>query len=209
MPGVMRSLIAAVLLAAALAPQILPAQQQSSRTAADLMDAVMWGKEPIGGPFALTDHAGKPRTDRDFLGKILVVYFGFMSCPDICPTELLSIAQAIDKLGAQSNAVQPLFITLDPERDTPERLADYVSAFHPRLIGLTGGAEDIRKVAEIFRVFYAKVPLGEGHNYTIDHMGFVYLMDRAGRYIGFLPPGTPTDKMVAVLRPHLAASDKH
>src|SRR5712691_7418659 len=188
-----RRLIAAALLAAVLTPHLVPAQQQSSRTAAELMDVVMWGKEPIGGAFALTDHAGKPRTDRDFLGKLLVVYFGFMSCPDICPTELLTIGQAVEKLGPAGEVVQPLFITLDPERDTAASLADYVAAFHPRLVGLTGSVDDIRKVAEAYRVYYAKIAIGKETDYTVDHMGFVYVMDRDGRYLGFLPPGTPVE----------------
>lgn len=184
------------------------AQAQSSRTAADLMDAVMWGKEPIGGPFALVDQNGRTRTERDFLGKLLLVYFGFTSCPDICPTELLTIATTLDRLGPAAAGVQPLFITLDPERDTPDHLREYVSAFHPRLLGLTGSAEQIRKVAEAYRVYYAKVPIA-GDSYTIDHMGFVYLMGADGRYLGFLPPGTPAEKMVAVVRPHLATAGEH
>ena len=203
-----RGLIAVALLAAVLTPHLVPAQQQSSRTAAELMDVVMWGKEPIGGAFALTDHAGKPRTDRDFLGKLLVVYFGFMSCPDICPTELLTIGQAVEKLGPAGEVVQPLFITLDPERDTAASLADYVAAFHPRLVGLTGSVDDIRKVAEAYRVYYAKIAIGKETDYTVDHMGFVYVMDRDGRYIGFLPPGTPVERMVSVIRSYLAPATK-
>jgi protein SCO1/2 len=171
------------------------------------MDAVMWGKEPIGGPFSLIDHLGHARTDLDFRGRLLVVYFGFMSCPDICPTELLTIAQALGKLGPAGQAVQPLFITLDPERDTPAKLADYVTAFHARLIGLTGGMDEVRKAAEAYRVYFAKVPTADGADYTIDHMGFVYLMSGEGRYLGFLPPGTPVDRMASVIESHLASKE--
>jgi cytochrome oxidase Cu insertion factor (SCO1/SenC/PrrC family) len=204
-----RVLVLAIAFGALFLAQPPRAQEHRTRTAAELMDAVMWGKEPIGGPFSLIDHAGRRRTDRDFLGKLLVVYFGYMSCPDICPTELLTVGQAVDKLGPAGERVQPLFITLDPERDTAANLADYVTAFHPRLIGLTGSSEDIRNVAEIYRVYYAKVAIGNGTDYTVDHTGFVYLMNPEGRYLGFLPPGTPADRMAGVMRQHLATPDKH
>lgn len=109
---------------------------------------------------------------------------------------------AIDRLGAQGDAVQPLFITVDPERDTPEHLALYVSLFHPRLIALTGAPDAIREAARAYKAYYAKVPGPKG-DYTVDHSAFVYLMDRAGRYLGFFPPGTSADRMVAIIRPHL------
>ena len=91
----------------------------------------MWNRGPIGGPFALIDHTGKPRTDKDFRGKLLLIYFGYSYCPDVCPTDLQQIGLAVDRLGADGEAVQPLFITLDPERDTAAHLADYVPLFHP------------------------------------------------------------------------------
>jgi len=169
------------------------------RSAAELMDAVMWNREPIGGPFRLVDHTGRPRTDADFRGKLLLVYFGFTYCPDVCPTDLQAIGLALDRLGPAAEAVQPLFITVDPERDTPQVLADYVPMFHPRLIGLSGDAAAVRQAARAYRVYYAKVPAGEG--YTVDHSGFIYLMDRAGHYVGFFPPGTPADRMIDAIRP--------
>src|SRR5882672_8000058 len=98
----------------------------SDRSAAVLMDAVMWNREPIGGPFALIDHDGKPRTNEDFGGKLMLIYFGFTYCPDICPTDLQNIGLALDKLGEAAERVQPLFITVDPARDTAEHLKDYV-----------------------------------------------------------------------------------
>ena len=100
----------------------------------------MWNREPIGGPFALIDHDGRPRTDADFRGKLMLVYFGFTYCPDVCPTDLQAIGLAMDRSAPPANAVQPLFITVDPERDTPQHLAEYVPLFHPRLIGLSGDA---------------------------------------------------------------------
>jgi len=197
---------AGLTLAAALLIAAPPAQAQSQRSAGELMDAVMWNKEPIGGPFTLTDHTGKLHTDADFRGKLMLVYFGFTFCPDICPTDLMAIGQAIDKLGPAGDEVQPLFISVDPERDTAAHLAEYVPFFHPRLIGLTGDAAHIREAARAYRVYYAKVVIGGAADYTIDHSGFIYLMDRDGKYVGFFPPGTPADRMVAVIKPRLAAS---
>jgi len=196
---------AGLTLAAALLIAALPAQAQSERSAGELMDAVMWNKEPIGGPFALTDHTGKLRTDADFRGKLMLVYFGFTFCPDICPTDLMAIGQAIDKLGPAGEEVQPLFISVDPERDTAAHLAEYLAFFHPRLIGLTGDAAHIRDAARSYRVYYAKVVIGGTADYTIDHSGFIYLMDRDGKYVGFFPPGTLADRMAAVIKPRLAA----
>ena len=112
---------------------LLSPENAAERSAAELMDAVMWGKEPIGGPFALIDHTGRPRTDADFRGKLLLIYFGFTYCSDACPTDLQAIATALDRLGPMGEAVQPLFVTVDPEKDTPEQLSAYVALFHPRL----------------------------------------------------------------------------
>jgi protein SCO1/2 len=171
------------------------------RSAAELMDAVMWNREPIGGAFALIDQRGVRRTDADFRDKLMLVYFGFTYCPDICPTDLQNIGLALDRLGPAGEAVQPLFVTLDPERDTAAHLADYVGLFHPRLIGLTGDGDAIRKAADAYKVFYARVPRSDGSDYTVDHSAFIYVMDRGGRYLGFFPPGTPPDRMAEVIRP--------
>src|SRR4051812_26647227 len=176
-----------------------------ARSPAEVMDILMWNREPVGGPFELTDHTGKPRTERDFRGKLMLVYFGFTYCPDICPTDLQAIGLAIDKLGADGDSVQPLFITVDPERDTAEHLAEYVPMFHPRLIGLTGSMDAVRKAADAYKVYFAKVPIGkESGDYTVDHTAFIYLMDRDGNYLGFFPPGTTAERMVEIIRPRLA-----
>ena len=133
-----------------LAPALAgDAPAQSARSAAEIMDILMWNREPVGGPFALTDQAGHARTDRDFRGRLMLVYFGFTFCPDVCPTDLQAIGLALDRLGPDGDQVQPIFITVDPERDTASHLADYVPMFHPRLIGLTGSADAIRKVADL------------------------------------------------------------
>jgi protein SCO1/2 len=181
--------------------------QTSKRSAAELMDALMWNREPIGGPFQLTDQSGKVRSERDFRGHLMLVYFGFTYCPDICPTDLQAIGLAMDKLGADADEVQPLFITLDPERDTREHLADYVTMFHPRLLGLTGSSEAVESAADAYRVYYKRVDFDKGDGtYTVDHSAFIYLMDRDGKYLGFFPPGTSAEKMVEMIRPHLAGS---
>ncbi len=165
------------------------------------MDVLMWDREPVGGPFALVDHLGKARTDADFRGKLLLIYFGFTGCPDVCPTDLYEISRALTLLGPEAEAIQPLFITLDPARDTRDVLADYVASFDPRLIGLTGDPAAIRQAADAYKVFYEAVPRSEGE--TIAHSAFIYLMDRSGKYLGFFPPGTPAERMVTILKPHL------
>ena len=111
------------------------AQKSEETSAARLMDDLMWNRSPIGGPFALIDHTGKPRADKDFRGKLLLIYFGYSYCPDVCPTDLQQIGLAVDRLGPEGEAVQPLFITLEPERDTAANLADYVPLFHPQAQG--------------------------------------------------------------------------
>jgi cytochrome oxidase Cu insertion factor (SCO1/SenC/PrrC family) len=181
------------------------AQEADPAAAARLMDDLMWGRGPVGGPFELMDHTGQKRTDTDFRGKFLLVYFGYTYCPDICPTDLLEISRAVDALGAAGGDLQPLFISVDPERDTAAVLAEYVASFHPRLIGLTGTPEQIRAAASAYKAYYAKYSPPGGGVYLIDHTGVIYLMDRAGHYLGFFPPGTSADRMVEIIKPVLAA----
>jgi cytochrome oxidase Cu insertion factor (SCO1/SenC/PrrC family) len=195
-----RPLLIALLLLGVTSAQ---AQQLSARSAAETMDIVMWNREPIGGPFALTDHAGRAVTQDEYKGKLLIVYFGFTYCPDICPTDLQNIGLALDQLGASAEAVQPLFVTLDPARDTTEHLKDYVPMFHPRLIGLTGDEAAIKRAADAYQVYYAKAPNARGDDYTIDHSAFIYLMGADGRYLGFFPPGTNADRIAASIATYL------
>jgi cytochrome oxidase Cu insertion factor (SCO1/SenC/PrrC family) len=182
------------------------AGEAPARSPAEIMDILMWNREPVGGPFELIDHTGKPRTSSDFRGRLMLVYFGFSYCPDVCPTDLQAIGLALDELGADADRVQPLFITVDPERDTVQHLAEYVPMFHPRLIGLTGSAEAIRKAADAYKVYFARVdpPREDRGYYTVDHTAYIYLMDREGNYLGFFPPGTTADRMVEIIRPRLA-----
>ncbi len=179
--------------------------QGSTRSAAELMDAVMWNREPIGGAFTLTDQTGRARTDADFRGKLMLVYFGFTYCPDICPTDLQAIGLAMKELGEQAADVQPLFVTLDPQRDTTGHLAQYVPLFHPRLLGLTGSIDDVTKAADAYRVYFKRVVTGPtADDYTVDHSAFIYLMGRDGKYLGFFPPGTDAGKIVGMIKPYLA-----
>ena len=164
------------------------ADDAPARSAAELMDVLMWNREPVGGPFAFVDHTGTARTDQDFRGKVLIVYFGFTFCPDVCPTDLQQIGLALDRLGPLAAELQPLFITLDPKRDTPEHLAEYVPSFHKDIVGLSGSATAIRAAADAYKVYYREVARDGGSDYTIDHSAFLYLMDRDGRFLGFPAP---------------------
>jgi cytochrome oxidase Cu insertion factor (SCO1/SenC/PrrC family) len=130
----------------------------------------------LGGPFSLTDQSGKPVTERDYAGGWMLVYFGYSFCPDVCPTELGTMAAALDQLGPAGAKVVPVLITVDPQRDTPEHLADYVSRFHPRLQGLTGTPEQVAEVARRYRVYYTKVQRPEMTDYLMDHSSFIYLV---------------------------------
>ncbi|MDR0809641.1 MAG: SCO family protein, partial [Gemmobacter sp.] len=146
----------------------------------------------LGGPFELVDQTGKPATDRDYAGRWLLIYFGYTYCPDVCPTELGTMAAALDVMGASGDAVTPLLITIDPQRDTPAALADYVSRFHPRLQGLTGTSEQIAAVARRYRVYFARVQRPEATDYLMDHSSFIYLVGPDGRVRSlFRPEATP------------------
>ena len=139
--------------------------------------------------FALTDHTGKPRTLADFKGRAVLVFFGYTQCPDVCPTTMAEMAAVMQQLGKQADDLQVLFITLDPERDTPQLLSKYVPAFDRRFLGLYGDAAATAKVAKEFKVFYQKVPGKDPANYTIDHTAGSYVFDRQGRIRLFVRHG--------------------
>jgi protein SCO1/2 len=172
-------------------------------SAARMMDDLMYGRGSVGGPFTLTDQTGRQRSDAEFRGKLMIVYFGYTYCPDVCPTDLMAITQALDALGPAAEDVQPVFITIDPERDS-KMLADYVSAFHHSLVGLTGSPEEIRNVANAYKAFYAKVEDERSGEYSIDHAGVIYLMGRNGEYLGFMPPQTNPGRLTEILHTYLA-----
>jgi protein SCO1/2 len=151
-------------------------------------------RSAIGGPFALTDGDGKTWTDKDFRGKLMVIYFGFAYCPDVCPTSLGAIGAAMDQLGAAADGVAPLFITVDPERDHGEELKQYAAAFHPRMIGLGGSADAISAAARAFRVYFKRAEQPDGAPYLVDHSSIIYVMGRDGAFLThFNHQATPED----------------
>lgn len=162
------------------------------------------GKALIGGPFALIDQTGKTVTDRDFRGKYMLVFFGFTHCPDICPAELQVMAATLEELGDQAKDVVPIFITLDPERDTQEAMAAYVKNFGQRFVGLTGSPEAIAAAAKAYRISYSKFQEDKTKSdYSIDHSALVYLMGKDGEYITHFAYGTPAAKMIETLRRYI------
>jgi protein SCO1/2 len=162
------------------------------------------GKALIGGPFTLVDQTGKTVTDQDFRGRHMLVFFGFTHCPDICPAELQVMSASLDELGPKADQVVPIFITLDPERDTQAAMGAYVKNFGPRFVGLTGSAEQIAAAAKAYRVAYSKFQQDKASSdYSIDHSALVYLMGKDGEYITHFAYGTPAAKMTETLRRYL------
>src|SRR5262249_12296363 len=137
----------------------------------------------IGGPFALVDHRGKPVTEHDFLGKPTLGFFGFTHCPDVCPTTLYELSNMLAQLKSEGDRLNVLFVTVDPERDTPEQLALYLSSFDPRITGLSGTSESIAVAVDAYQAYTRKVPLKDG-DYTMDHTAAIFMMDSKGQYVG-------------------------
>jgi cytochrome oxidase Cu insertion factor (SCO1/SenC/PrrC family) len=159
------------------------------------------GTALVGGPFTLTDHNGKRVTDQDFRGKYVLVFFGFTYCPDVCPSELQVMSAALDQLGPEGEKIQPVFITIDPARDTPEAMKIYVSNFHPRMVGLTGSDADIAAVAKAYRVYYAKAKGTENQkDYLMDHTTILYLMGPDGKFVKHFTYGTEAKGLAEALR---------
>lgn len=192
-------LVAAMLSALAAAPAVAaptPPQAAAEEPAQGV----------IGGTFMLQDHRGRVVRDEEFRGKYMLIYFGYTFCPDVCPTGLQSLAQSLDLLGEDAKKVQPLFITVDPERDTAKVLADYVQAFHPDILGLTGPRPFVDSVISKYKVKVAKVPTpGAPDGYTVDHTASLFLMDRSGNYVRRFPHGTPPEDVAADLRKRIQA----
>ncbi len=158
------------------------------------------GTALIGGPFTLTDASGKTVTDNDFRGRYMLVFFGFTSCPDICPAGLQLISAALAKVGAKADNVTPIFISVDPARDTQQKLGDYVKNFNARIIGLTGSPEQIAAVAKAYKVFYEKTPNGtDPADYGMNHTSIIYLMNPDGSYATHFTPMTSVDAMAEKL----------
>jgi cytochrome oxidase Cu insertion factor (SCO1/SenC/PrrC family) len=154
----------------------------------------------VGGSFALTDHHGKAVTDADYRGKYMLILFGYTFCPDVCPTGLQTITQALKELGPDAERVQPIFISVDPERDTAEQLATYVVNFDRRLIGLTGTKEQVAAAAKAYRVYFAKVnDKGDGA-YLVDHSAVIYLTGPDGKYLRHFSHSTTPEDMAAGIK---------
>jgi cytochrome oxidase Cu insertion factor (SCO1/SenC/PrrC family) len=168
----------------------------------DFGPAGISGTADIGGPFSLIDQNGKPRTDADFHGRYMLIYFGYSNCPDVCPVSLGVIADAVERLGPLAARVAPIFITVDPERDTPSILKQYLAVFSPKLIGLTGTPKEIRQVVQEYRVYVAK-HAGQNGNYSFDHSNIIYLMGPGGKFVADYDETLGPDGLAAALRKHL------
>ena len=161
------------------------------------------GVVDIGGPFTLVDQEGRTRQASDFAGRYMLVFFGYTHCPDVCPTTLQAVADTMDILEDTAGAeaarnIVPIFITVDPTRDTPDVMKEYAALFHPRLVGLTGSEEQVAAAAKAYRVYYAR--RGEDSDYLMDHSAFIYLMGPDGRYITHFRPGMAPEEMAAKIR---------
>ncbi|MDQ0327057.1 protein SCO1/2 [Rhodopseudomonas julia] len=157
------------------------------------------GVAAIGGPFTLVDEEGRTVTAEDFRGKPTVIYFGFTFCPDVCPTTLYELSGLIKRLGDDAEKLNFVFVSVDWERDGPEKMKDYVSAFDPHIRGLSGNEQQIEEIAKAYKIYYKKVPTEDG-DYTIDHTASVYLMDQDGKFVGTLNYGEDSDSMFAKLK---------
>ena len=163
----------------------------------------------FGGSFSLTDQFGKRRTDMDFRGKYMLIFFGYTYCPDVCPTTLAVEAEALDKLGPRASHIVPIFISVDPKRDTPDKLKSYLSSFdakppstRPNFVGLTGSDEEIAAAAKAYRVYYRAhidARAQNGSDYSIDHTGDVYLMGPEGKFVAYYSQGILPDEMATDL----------
>ena len=160
----------------------------------------------IGGSFDLVDHRGRAVTDRDFLGRHMLIYFGYSSCPDVCPLDLRRMASALDILGPEGKSVVPVFITIDPERDRGKHLGDYVGAFHPRMVGLTGTKAATKAAANAYKVFYRKA--SQGGEYLMDHTSFIYVIGPKGIPRSIIRAGTAPEIMAQEIRHQLRSADR-
>lgn len=153
----------------------------------------------VGGPFALVDHTGKPFTDADLKGKASLLFFGFTHCPDVCPTTLQSMTVWLQGLGPDGDAIRPVFVTVDPERDTPEVMAAYLGAFDPRIIGLTGSPQQVAAMLKAYRVYSKKVET-TGGDYSMDHSSAVYVMDANGKFWNVIAMSEQPEGAIAKLK---------
>lgn len=169
------------------------------------------GAVNIGGPFELVDQHGATRTNEDFRGAYMLMYFGFTYCPDTCPTALLEITNALENLAAlaptKAERVVPVFISVDPQRDTPKALRSYAENFHPRLVALTGAPRELEKLGRAYGVFFAKVPTGAPGEYLMDHTTFVYLIGPDGKYVEHFESDASVGDLVDALQRHVLVAE--
>jgi cytochrome oxidase Cu insertion factor (SCO1/SenC/PrrC family) len=165
-------------------------------------------EDAFGGPFTLTDHTGRKVTEKDFTGKYRLIYFGFTYCPAICPTELAKITSALKSLGDNGKDIQPIFITVDPERDTVEAMGKYISLFHPSLVGLTGTPEETKAVAKTYKIYYSKVQDDSMSDYTMDHSSFIYFMAPDDRLLRIFRMEDSADVMADIIGKWMSASPR-
>lgn len=176
---------------------------QVTNTVSNVMhqkDVAEKGEATIGGSFALTNQDGKTVTSVSLQGKYLLMYFGFSSCPAICPADMALLSQVMQDLGKDAEQIQPVFVTIDPERDTPERLKTYLSNFYPGIIGLTGSQEQIADIANKFHIYAKKVESKDINDYLMDHSAFMYFMDKNGKYITHFNGKQPAEEITAKIR---------
>ncbi|KAI0655237.1 SCO1 protein, partial [Cubamyces menziesii] len=168
------------------------------------------GRPQVGGPFSLTTHKGEPFTEKDLLGKWSLIYFGFTNCPDICPEELDKMSAAVDKLDEKyGQIVQPIFISVDPARDTVPQVARYVSEFHPRLVGLTGSYDTLKATCKAYRVYFSTPPNAQpGDDYLVDHSIFFYFMDPNGQFVDAFGKASSVEDVVARVEKEVARWEK-
>ncbi|CAM9755061.1 unnamed protein product [Lampetra fluviatilis] len=166
------------------------------------------GRPNLGGPFSLVDHTGAPRSDKDFLGHWVLLYFGFTHCPDICPEEMEKMIAVVDEIDAIPSLpnVTPLFITIDPERDTVEAVAKYVKEFSPKLIGLTGSADAINEMSRAFRVYYSQGPRDEDNDYIVDHTIIMYLLGPDGSFAEYFGQNKRAPEISGAIASHMRAA---
>ena len=202
MSPVSRILLVLLAIVAVLAAGVLGYSAMQALTGDAGRSGGTFGEAQIGGPFTLVDGTGRTVTNADFRGKLMLVYFGFTYCPDVCPTELQAMAQAMELLGPDASKVQTVFITVDPERDTPEVVKAYAANFGS-MVGLTGTPEQAAAAAKAYRVYYRRAQSDSATDYLMDHSSIIYLMDREGRFLTHFSRGAKPEVIAAAIRKFL------
>ncbi len=201
-----RGLLIGFALVVAIAATVLAYDVYRSNSGITVGQIRTTGEARVGGPFTLTDPDGNTVTEKDFAGQFMLVFFGYTYCPDFWPNELTRMSEVMSELGEDGERIVPVFITIDPERDTQEAMREYVQAFHPRIVGLTGSPEAIAEAARAYRVYYKKAESEAYAEYLMDHSTLVYLMGPDGKFLQHFSPQTPFDRMVDLIRQNLSSA---